>query len=168
MSDKSFSIRSNAVRNARGQLGKAAKQGVHFTVIKDADTNKFSWVPVEGTPAVEVAETVAPEATTVVAVTPAVKVIKAKVRARVAKKAPKVRRKAGRKSITSVAAVSGKRRRMFRLIASPKGASLDTLVKALGWQKHTVRGAVSTIASQFKVKIKSFRDERRGRVYQVA
>lgn len=164
MSEKTFSVRSNAVRNARGQLGKGAKQGVHFNVIKATDANQFSWVPVEGAPPVDATEMVA--ATVAPVVVAAVKRA-SKGRAK-ARKVVKVRRKAGRKSITSVAAVSGKRRRMFRLIASPKGASLDTLVKALGWQKHTVRGAVSTIASQFKVKIKSFRDERRGRVYQVA
>src|SRR4051812_9305615 len=32
MSDKTYSIRSNAIRNARSKLGKDAKQGVHFTI----------------------------------------------------------------------------------------------------------------------------------------
>jgi hypothetical protein len=165
MSNKTFSVRSNAVRNARIALGKNAKQGVHFTVTKDTDSTNFVWFPVEGAPAVEASEAVATTVNTV----------KAKVKAKVAskarkpaKKASKIRRKAGRKSLTSVAAVSGKRRTMFNLISSAKGASLDTLTKRLGWQKHTVRGAVSTIASEFKVKVKSFRDARRGRVYQVA
>lgn len=174
---KTFSVRSNAVRNARIQLGKAAQQGVHFTI--GGEKGAHTWSPVAGAPVIENTAHNADLAAVAggddavingADTTAIIKKVKAKTSARrPAKKVVKrTGRKAGRKQITSVSAVSGKRLKMFKLISSAKGASLDTLTKALKWQKHTVRGAVSTIASQFNVKVKSFRDERRGRVYQVA
>lgn len=164
MTDKTFSVRSNAIRNARGTLGKDAKQGVHFTVggVKGA----FTWSPVADAPAVTSAPVEAPKATVAHPVTPSVKRVKAKVKARVAAKVASGQ-KVGRKPLKKADEVSGKRLTMFKLISGTHGASLDTLTHRLGWQKHTVRGAVSTIASQFGVKVKSFRHETRGRVYRV-
>lgn len=194
MLEKTFSVRSNAVRNARSALGKSAQQGVHFNI--GGNKGAYTWSPIEGArpvgaapifgdlgPAIQesLAESLKKDAVeqpvpeTPKANLPRIASARRKIKApvarakKVAKVANKARgRKVGRKSLASVVEVSGKRKRMFKLISSPNGASLDTLVKALGWQKHTVRGAVSTIASQFKVKVKSFRDERRGRVYRVA
>lgn len=158
MTSKTFSVRSNAVRNARSILGKDAKQGVHFIVL--GEKPNYVWAARED--AAVVAATVVETP-----VIPSVKAVRAKVAKRPAKVAKKVGRKAGRKALTTVAGVTGKRLKMFNLISSVKGASLNTLTNVLGWQKHTVRGAISTIGSQFKVKVKSYKDERRGRVYQV-
>lgn len=178
---KTFSVRSNAVRNARISLGKGAQQGVHFTIGGEKGAHTWSAIAGAAPAALPVSTAHNADLAAVAGGDDAVingadntaaiiKKVKAKTAARrPAKKVVKrTGRKAGRKQITSVSAVSGKRLKMFKLISSAKGASLDTLTKALKWQKHTVRGAVSTIASQFKVKVKSFRDERRGRVYQVA
>lgn len=176
MLEKTFSVRSNAVRNARGSLGKAAKQGVHFVI--NGEKGTYTWSRrIEGAPPVETSDaTVAKADASNKAVNAADKKItakskKTKVKAKAARAKVTVKksrgRKAGRKSLVSAGEVSGKRKQMFRAISSPKGASLQVLSRILGWQNHTVRGAVSTIGSQFGVKIKSFRDARRGRVYQV-
>jgi hypothetical protein len=61
-----------------------------------------------------------------------------------------------------------KMQKLVRMIAGQKGASLNSLVNALGWQKHTIRGRISTIRSEEKINIKSFKDDNRGRVYQIA
>jgi hypothetical protein len=171
MTDKTFSVRSNAIRNARGALGKGAKQGIHFTV--GGEKGAFTWSPVADAPAVASASVEAakvavahPSTDARRPVTPSVKRIKAKVKARVAAKKA-TGQKVGRKPLKKADEVSGKRLTMFKLISGAHGASLDTLTNRLEWQKHTVRGAVSTIASQFGVKIKSYRHETRGRVYQV-
>lgn len=175
---KTFSVRSNAVRNARIVLGKGAQQGVHFTI--GGEKGVHTWSPVAGAAPIGTAHNADLAAVAGgddavinddgITTTAIIKTVKAKTSARrPAKKkvAKRTGRKAGRKQITSVSAVSGKRQKMFKLICGAKGASLATLTKALGWQKHTVRGQISTIASDFDIRIKSFKDERRGRVYQV-
>jgi hypothetical protein len=183
MLNKTFSVRSNAIRNARSALGKAAQQGVHFTV--SGEKGAYTWSPVDGAPEVRGGGFVDTNAPAVADEKPDNNKLAAAAQASGALKFGKTARKprnhpakssrvkrsgkkVGRKQITSVAAVSGKRLKMFKLISSAKGASLRTLTTALGWQKHTVRGAISTIGSQFNVKVKSFKDERRGRVYKVA
>jgi len=151
---KTFSVRSNAVRNARIQLGKSAKQDVHFTV--GGEKGAYTWTPVDGAP---VAMYVAAEVTE----TPKAHVIEA-----VASKPVKVKKARITKAVTKYLkdGASGKRAKLIRLITSDKGASLDTITKALGWQKHTVRGAISTALSDGLIKdLKSERHERRGRVY---
>jgi Protein of unknown function (DUF3489) len=130
---QTFSVRSNAVRNARSHLGKGAQQNVHFLVSKNED-NTFSWAPVENAP--PVSEMTKPEA--VVGTTGEV-----------------------------VETDKPVARKLVRMITSEKGASLDSLVNALGWQKHTIRGAISTAVADGIVRnLKSVRDERRGRVYK--
>lgn len=164
MSAQTFSVRSNAVRNARIQLGKAAKQGVHFTVTKDtgllppnAGKPVYQWEPIAGAPVIDNTAAAAPVAEKP-RVMPAVR--KAR-KAKTTKAVTKYLKK--RKHAEDI---SGKRRKLIKLITAEKGASLATITKALGWQKHTVRGAVSTLVSDKLVKgLKSTRDERRGRVY---
>lgn len=158
MSNKTFSVRSNAIRNARGQLGKDAKQGVHFTV--GGDKGAYTWAVIDGSSPVE---TIAPvDATEMVSETVAPVVVVKKARNKVTKPVAKYLK--GRKGAEDV---SGKRRKLVKLITSEKGASLAVITKALGWQKHTVRGAISTLASDKVIKkLESTRDERRGRVYK--
>lgn len=160
-SEKTHSVRSNAVRAARKLLGREAKQGVDFTISGDKTTGyRYSVVekavsePAPASLSAAATPTEPPKPRSV-----KVKRIRAKVKA-------KAEARIGRKPLEKAQDVSGKRHLMFSLICRPEGASLDTLTNKLGWQKHTVRGAISTIASQFKVKIKSYRNERGQRIYR--
>ena len=54
------------------------------------------------------------------------------------------------------------------LLQRPEGASIAELVKATGWQNHSIRGAISfTLKKQLGVNVTSQRDEMRGRVYRI-
>lgn len=157
---KSHSVRSNAVRSARKVLGKDAKQGVHFVIDGNKESG-FTWAAIEGAPAVEASAVVEK---------PSEKAPKSPETMPAEAKAPKQVRKYLKKRTTkpnkSSDDVSGKRRKLIAMVTSPKGASLDTLTKALGWQKHTVRGAISTAVSDGLItQLRSVRHERRGRVY---
>lgn len=166
---QTFSVRSNAIRNARSKLGKGAKVNVHFNVKKvETPDNKpvFTWEPIENAPSVEVvaAAVPAPEAPEVPE--PAKPVAKSKKEKKVNIKATKAVRHylSKRKGSDDV---RGKRLKLIRMITSNKGASLTHLMSVLGWQAHTVRGAISTAKDQKIIKnLKSVRDENRGRVYK--
>lgn len=49
-----------------------------------------------------------------------------------------------------------------------RGVSNQELVEKLGWQKHTVRGFISTLQSKHKIKVETKQDEQRGLVYKTA
>ncbi len=50
----------------------------------------------------------------------------------------------------------------------PQGASIAELVKATGWQNHSVRGAISfALKKKLGLNVTSQRDEKRGRVYRI-
>lgn len=163
---QTFSVRSNAVRNARSKLGKAAQQGVHF-VIKGSKP-EFSWEPIEGAPTVaeSVAENAVAESNieTVMAAEQApAEVKRSKRKAKVTKAVKKYLGKRVKVSDD----VSGKRRQLINMITSKHGASLAAICGRLGWQKHTVRGAISTAKDQGLIKhLKSFKSERYGRMYK--
>lgn len=166
---KVYKHEKDAIRSARKVHGKEAKKGVHFSISGSKETG-FSW---EALSAAVLVVPDAPEdksetapASLSAAATPPVPEKPVKVARIKTKVKAKVDAKRGRKPLERAGDVSGKRLQMFKMISRDSGASLDTLTNALGWQKHTVRGAVSTIASQFGVRIKSFRDDRRGRVYK--
>jgi hypothetical protein len=59
--------------------------------------------------------------------------------------------------------------KLVGLLRRPGGATIGTLVKATGWQEHSVRGAISgTVKKKLGLAVKS---ERRGdgeRVYSIA
>ena len=55
------------------------------------------------------------------------------------------------------------------LLQRPAGASIAELVKASGWQNHSIRGAISfTLKKKRGLNVSSQRDETRGRVYHIA
>jgi hypothetical protein len=62
---------------------------------------------------------------------------------------------------------------VLKSIAADGGGALQKLVAATGWQKHTIRGRISTWnhppegASYEPLNIKSYKDPVRGRVYQM-
>lgn len=162
---QTFSVRSNAVRNARSKLGKAAQQGVHF-VIK-GNKPEFTWEPIEGAPTV--AESVTENAVAEANIEQAMATEQTPAKPRKAKKArvPKAVVKYLGKRVKGANDVSGKRRQLINMITGKNGASLEAICKRLGWQKHTVRGAISTAKDQGIIKhLKSFKNERYGRMYK--
>lgn len=53
------------------------------------------------------------------------------------------------------------------MMRSKSGATMDQLVKATGWQKHSIRGAISgNVKKRLRLKVSSERAER-GRVYRI-
>src|SRR5262245_15218458 len=53
------------------------------------------------------------------------------------------------------------------MLRRPEGATVDEVVSATGWQRHTVRGVFSgTLKKRFKLTIASIIEER-GRVYRI-
>ena len=57
--------------------------------------------------------------------------------------------------------------KILELIGRPKGASLAEIQKATDWQKHSIRGFLSTAAKKHGLKIESTKTEAGDRVYQV-
>ncbi|MGH9207621.1 MAG: DUF3489 domain-containing protein, partial [Acidimicrobiales bacterium] len=61
-----------------------------------------------------------------------------------------------------------KQARMIAMLRRPQGATIAQLGKALAWQPHTIRGAVSgALKKRLGLAISSVREER-GRVYRIA
>jgi Protein of unknown function (DUF3489) len=56
---------------------------------------------------------------------------------------------------------------ILELIGRAKGATLDEIMAATGWQAHSVRGFLSTAAKKHQVKIESMKNENGGRVYRM-
>jgi hypothetical protein len=61
-----------------------------------------------------------------------------------------------------------KKAEVLELLRRPKGATLAEIMKATGWQAHTVRGFVSgTLIKKLGLKVESFRSEDKERTYRV-
>jgi len=57
---------------------------------------------------------------------------------------------------------------LITLLRRADGATVDEVVKALGWQPHTVRGAISgALRKKLSLRIESEKAEGRGRVYRI-
>jgi len=57
---------------------------------------------------------------------------------------------------------------LIDLLRRPGGVTLDEMVKATGWQAHSVRGALSgTLKKKHGLTIDSEKIEDRGRVYRI-
>jgi hypothetical protein len=57
---------------------------------------------------------------------------------------------------------------ILAVLGRAKGASLAEIMKATGWQKHSVRGFVSLARSQRGLKIESAKNAAGERVYRLA
>ncbi len=58
---------------------------------------------------------------------------------------------------------------LIDLLKRKKGATIDEIVEATGWQPHSVRGAISgALKKRFGIAVTSERVGDRGRVYQIA
>jgi len=75
--------------------------------------------------------------------------------------------KAAKPKVEKAAKGKTKRDEVIRLISREKGASLDELVEKLGWERHTLRGLLSTLGSKHGLKIESTKSETKGRVYRL-
>jgi hypothetical protein len=55
------------------------------------------------------------------------------------------------------------------MLRRPEGVTVDEVVKALDWQAHTVRGAMSgALKKKLGLTIESKKEAERGRVYRIA
>jgi len=62
-----------------------------------------------------------------------------------------------------------KKAEVLDLMRRPKGATLAAIMKATGWQAHTVRGFVSgTLTKKLGLKVDSFRGDDKERTYRIA
>lgn len=62
-----------------------------------------------------------------------------------------------------------KQEKLIAMLRRPEGATVDEVVKSLGWQAHTVRGAISgSLKKKLGLKIGSEKIEGRGRLYRIA
>ncbi len=77
--------------------------------------------------------------------------------------------KAGKKrAVRSGGRAQSKGARILEMIGREKGASLAEIMKATGWQAHSVRGFISTAGTKHGVKIESLKNESGDRIYQTA
>src|SRR5437879_195852 len=90
-----------------------------------------------------------------------------------AKASPKKEAKAGKKAKPAAHAkevgmprAESKGAKILELIGRPKGATLAEIQKATDWQKHSIRGFLSTAAKKHGLKIESTKTEAGDRVYQ--
>jgi len=67
----------------------------------------------------------------------------------------------------SKAAGTSKKDQVLALISRKNGASLDEIMTATGWQKHTVRGFIAILGKK-GTKIESFKSEAGARTYKAA
>ena len=62
-----------------------------------------------------------------------------------------------------------KQSQLIAMLKAAKGASIDEIVKAFGWQPHTVRGAIAgALKKKLGLDVTSEKIEGRGRVYRIA
>ena len=62
-----------------------------------------------------------------------------------------------------------KQAQLIAMLRRAKGASIDEIVEALGWQAHTVRGAIAgALKKKLGLNVVSEKSERRGRIYRIA
>ena len=61
-----------------------------------------------------------------------------------------------------------KQEQLIAMLRRPEGASVEEVAKTLGWQAHTMRGAISgALKKKLGLKIDSEKVEGRGRVYRI-
>jgi hypothetical protein len=67
-----------------------------------------------------------------------------------------------------VAEDGSKKADILAMMRRPKGATLDSVMQATGWQAHTVRGFVSAVViKKLRLKVESFRTEDQERAYRI-
>lgn len=62
-----------------------------------------------------------------------------------------------------------KQAQLIEMLKSADGATIEEIVQKLGWQAHTVRGAIAgALKKKLGLEVISEKDEGRGRVYRIA
>lgn len=89
------------------------------------------------------------------------------------KKKPAAKQPAAPKKAPAIPAKDGEEKKskqqiLIDLLTSEDGATLQEMVNATGWQKHSVHGAMAGILKKkLNYIIASEKDEKRGRVYKI-
>ena len=94
----------------------------------------------------------------------------AKAKAAAPKKEAQARKKVGkpaRAKRTTTLHPESKGAKILKMIARAEGATLAEIMKAIGWQAHSVRGYISTVAKKHGVKIESSKNEAGQRLYRI-
>lgn len=82
---------------------------------------------------------------------------------------PGAKAKAARKhNVKAAPERSNKKADVIAMMRRAKGATLDEIMEATGWQKHTVRGFVSILGSKGGEKIESAKNTAGDRTYRIA
>ena len=85
-----------------------------------------------------------------------------------AKKPAKSSKRATPKPKAHAARDGSKKADIIRLLERAKGATLDEIMEATGWQAHSVRGFISgTLGKKLKLKVESFKTDKGARTYRV-
>ena len=70
--------------------------------------------------------------------------------------------------VTNKALGASKQATLIKLLERPGGASIDEMIKATGWQRHSIRGMMSgVLKKRLGLSIASEKEER-GRIYRIA
>ena len=88
---------------------------------------------------------------------------KAAKKAKPAKKAGRAEKAAAKPKANG----TNKKAEVIAMMKRAKGATMDEIVKATGWQKHTVRGFVSILGSKGGEKIESSKNAAGERTYKI-
>ena len=71
-------------------------------------------------------------------------------------------------SSKAIPPTGGKLGQIIRLLQRTKGATIDDLVEATGWQPHSVRGAISgQLKKRHGLDVTATNDDTRGRIYRL-
>jgi hypothetical protein len=84
------------------------------------------------------------------------------------KKSPTKASRSARAEKGATESPSNKKAEVIAMMKRPKGATLDEITEATGWQKHTVRGFVSILGSKGGEKIESVKNAAGERTYRIA
>ena len=84
------------------------------------------------------------------------------------KKAAKAGKSTARSKKASAPRAESKGAKILEMIGRAKGATLAEIMKATGWQAHSVRGFISTAAKKQGIKIESAKSDVGERTYKIA
>jgi hypothetical protein len=74
----------------------------------------------------------------------------------------------GTKDTPTRTRADSKQAQLIAMLKSPKAATIDEIVAALGWQPHTVRGAIAgALKKKLGLAVTSEKVEGRGRAYRI-
>jgi Protein of unknown function (DUF3489) len=93
---------------------------------------------------------------------------KATQKATPAKNAPKGKQSANQAKESSEPRAGSKTARVVAMLQRKNGATLEEIMKAMGWQRHTVRGFMAGAMKKAGYTVESFKPEGGQRTYRIA